>query len=261
MKKKPGYTSIPLSFNRRAVIASASVNKGKSTFHAITETDISIPRALMEDQYQKTGEKPSLTAYVVCCLSRTLKNHPQLNSFRRKNRLVILDGVTVNVLVEREYLGETVPESFGISEAQNKSVLQVQREIREARQASGKNLGSLSGMTWVRFIPPSLIRTFFRIADRDIRLGIRYGKVAVTSIGMFSREPVWFVPHGTATVLVAIGGIVERVIPVGNGFESREHLCLTVSFDHDIVDGAPAARFMKDFLEEVRSGALLDTLK
>lgn len=31
--------------------------------------------------------------------------------------------------------------------------------------------------------------------------------------------------------------------------EIREYLCLTLSFDHDIIDGAPAARFTQQFRE------------
>jgi pyruvate/2-oxoglutarate dehydrogenase complex dihydrolipoamide acyltransferase (E2) component len=34
----------------------------------------------------------------------------------------------------------------------------------------------------------------------------------------------------------------------------RETLCLTVSFNHDIIDGAPAARFVKRLSELVKSG-------
>jgi pyruvate/2-oxoglutarate dehydrogenase complex dihydrolipoamide acyltransferase (E2) component len=37
--------------------------------------------------------------------------------------------------------------------------------------------------------------------------------------------------------------------------ENREYLCLTVSFDHDIVDGAPAARFIQRFKDLVESGS------
>jgi len=40
-------------------------------------------------------------------------------------------------------------------------------------------------------------------------------------------------------------------------FEPREYLSLTGSFDHNIVDGAPAARFMNQFLETVKSGRYL----
>jgi pyruvate/2-oxoglutarate dehydrogenase complex dihydrolipoamide acyltransferase (E2) component len=69
---------------------------------------------------------------------------------------------------------------------------------------------------------------------------------------------LWAIPLvGGATVGVAVGGIVERP-RVNNGqLETREHLCLTISFNHDIVDGAPAARFVKRFSELLMSGELL----
>jgi pyruvate/2-oxoglutarate dehydrogenase complex dihydrolipoamide acyltransferase (E2) component len=38
----------------------------------------------------------------------------------------------------------------------------------------------------------------------------------------------------------------------------REYLSLTISFDHDIVDGAPAARFMRRLKELIESGYGLD---
>ena len=50
-------------------------------------------------------------------------------------------------------------------------------------------------------------------------------------------------------MVVTVGSIVQR--------EGREHLCLTVSFDHAIVDGAPAARFMRRLAELIRGGQLL----
>ena len=86
----------------------------------------------------------------------------------------------------------------------------------------------------------------------------RYGKVAVTAVGMFSKEPVWFIPHGTATVLLTIGSISNKVVEIDGKFESREHLCITASFDHDIVDGAPAARFMSEFGTLLKSGEILE---
>jgi len=88
-----------------------------------------------------------------------------------------------------------------------------------------------------------------------------YGKVAVTSVGMFSREPVWFIPHGSATVLITVGSISNKVVQAGGEIVSREHLNLTVSFDHDIVDGAPASRFMHRFIEIVKSGSILQEVK
>jgi pyruvate/2-oxoglutarate dehydrogenase complex dihydrolipoamide acyltransferase (E2) component len=82
--------------------------------------------------------------------------------------------------------------------------------------------------------------------------------VSVTAVGMFNKDSVWFIPHGTATVLVTVGGISEKVIKVEDNIVAREHLCLTVSFDHNIVDGAPAARFVKQFTETIKNGNLLN---
>jgi hypothetical protein len=150
-------------------MASASVNREKDTFHSLKEVDISEPGLLMNEHFGRTGEKLLLTAHIVACLAQALKNHPHLNSFRRGNQLVILDDVTFNVLIEREYAGEKVPEPIGIREAQKESYQQINAEIRAAQIQSGEQMGSLSGTTWVRLIPGFLLRTFFRMADRLIR--------------------------------------------------------------------------------------------
>jgi pyruvate/2-oxoglutarate dehydrogenase complex dihydrolipoamide acyltransferase (E2) component len=74
---------------------------------------------------------------------------------------------------------------------------------------------------------------------------------------MFGEGALWFVPLSGATVAVTVGSIVPRPVAVEGRIESREHLCLTVSFNHDIVDGAPAARFLKSFGEVLKSGEVL----
>ena len=55
-------------------------------------------------------------------------------------------------------------------------------------------------------------------------------------------------------------GIVDRPILTPGGLEEREHLCLTVSFDHDIIGGAPAARFLQRFKEIIEEGKSLQRL-
>jgi pyruvate/2-oxoglutarate dehydrogenase complex dihydrolipoamide acyltransferase (E2) component len=257
MNKDFGYTSIPMTFNRRAVIASATVTKEKNAIHCVTEVDISIPRELIQQHFQNTGEKLSMTAYIVTCLAHVIKDHPLLNSFHKGRRQIILEDVTVSVLIEREINGEKVPEPIGISKAQLKTHMEIHNEIRTAQKKTGDKLGSFSGLTWVRLIPNIMLRPFIRLADRNIKMAKRYGKICVTAVGMFNKESVWFIPHGTATVLITVGGISVKVIQVDNEIVAREHLCLTASFDHNIVDGSPAARFMKQFTETIKNGSLL----
>ncbi len=257
MKNKIGYKRLPLSINRQAVIASASVTREKNAIHFFTEVDITEPRRLIKAHFERTGEKLSLTAYIVTCLAQVIKEHPGLNSFIKGKKLIVLDDVTISVLIERDIIGEKVPEPVGINQAQTKTLRQIHNEIREAKSQQSDKLGSLSNQTWIRLIPNFLLKTFIRVADQNIHMADVYGKVAVTSIGMFSKEAIWCIPHGSATVLVTIGSISRKVVEIEGCFFSREHLCLTVSFDHNIVDGAPAARFMNQFIETIKSGNLL----
>ena len=240
-----------------AVRASASVTREKNTIHGFTEIDITIPRRLIGEYFEQTGEKLSFTAYIVFCLAQTMKKYPQFNSFISGREFVILDDVTISVLAERDIEGEKVPEPIGIQRAQQKSFLDIHKEIRSAKQVTSDKLGSISGAEWFRIIPDFLLKTFIRMADRNITMGKRYGKVAVTAMGMFTEGAVWFIPHGSATVLVTVGSISNKVVEIDGEFVSREHLCVTVSFNHDIVDGAPAARFINDFVHIVKSGELL----
>lgn len=249
---------MPLSIGRQMVAVSASVTKEKNTIHCMTEVDITVPRLLIKEYFEKTGIKLSFTAYIVTCLAKTISKYPQFNSFIKGRKLVLLDDITISVLIEREIAGEYVPEPFGILEAQKKNYLQIHKEIREAQKEKGSHLESLSGEKWLHLIPFSILKLFIRVADKNIHMAKKYGKIAVTAIGMHCKEPIWFIPHGSATVLITIGSINKKVIELDNQFVSREHLCLTVSFDHDIVDGAPAARFMNDLIKEIKNGELIE---
>ena len=260
MTKKQGYQVVPFTIIRRMVAASASVGHQQNNIQAIIEIDISEPRRFIQEYQERTGERLSLTAYIVACLAKAVAEHPHLNSFRKGRNHILLDDITISVLVERELDGEMVPENLGIRTAQTKTLRQIHDEIRAAQDHDNDKLGGLSGMTWVRFIPSFLFRIFIRLASKNIGMMKRYGAVGVTAVGMFGskNQAMWLVPLvGGATVAVAVGGIVERPCVRVDQLETHEHLCLTVTFNHDIVDGAPAARFLKRFSELLTSGEQL----
>lgn len=252
-----GYKKLPLSFGRKMVAVSASITREKNTIHSLTEVDITKAREMMKLHFEQTGNKLSLTAYIVGCLAKTISLYPDFNSFIKRKNLIVLDDLTISVLIERDVSGEKVPEPFGIQQVQMKSISEIQQEIRKAQEIKSDQIGSLSNYTWVKFIPVFLLKQFIRFAESNIKLAKAYGKVCVTSVGMFSKEKVWFIPHGSATVLLTVGSIDNKVVKIDNEFVEREHLCLTVSFNHDIVDGAPAARFMNDLISIIKSGELI----
>jgi pyruvate/2-oxoglutarate dehydrogenase complex dihydrolipoamide acyltransferase (E2) component len=236
------------------VAASSAVGREKDTIHLMTEVDITEPRRLIAEHRERTGERLSLTGYVVTCLARTLDEFPRFNSFRKGSRLIVLDDLTISVLFEREIDGENIPEPVGIQAANRKTYRQVNDELRAAQQQAGQRLGSATGTAWIRFIPSFLLRTFIRLASRNIGMQKRFGVVGVTAVGMFGSGPMWLIPLTSATVTVAVGAIAKRPVLIDDGLQEREHVCLTVSFDHDIVDGGPAARFTGRFAELLSSG-------
>jgi pyruvate/2-oxoglutarate dehydrogenase complex dihydrolipoamide acyltransferase (E2) component len=53
---------------------------------------------------------------------------------------------------------------------------------------------------------------------------------------------------------VTLGGIEEKPGVVNGEIAIREYLSVTISFDHDVIDGAPAARFAQRLKELIESG-------
>ena len=80
------------------------------------------------------------------------------------------------------------------------------------------------------------------------------GTVAVTSVGMFGGgHSGWgLTPTGSSLGLV-VGGTAWKPAIVEGRVEPREILNLTVMFDHDVIDGAPATRFTRRLVELIES--------
>jgi len=89
----------------------------------------------------------------------------------------VLDDLTISVLFEREIDGENVPEPVGIQAANRKTYRQLNDKLRAAQQHAEQRLGSAPGTEWIRFIPSFLLRSFVRLASRNIGMQKRFGVV------------------------------------------------------------------------------------
>lgn len=56
------------------------------------------------------------------------------------------------------------------------------------------------------------------------------------------------------TLQLTLGGIARKPGVVEERIEIRDYLDVTISLDHDLVDGAPAARFTQRLRELIESG-------
>jgi pyruvate dehydrogenase E2 component (dihydrolipoamide acetyltransferase) len=57
--------------------------------------------------------------------------------------------------------------------------------------------------------------------------------------------------------ILAVGAIADRVVAVGGQAAVRPILTLTLSSDHRVIDGAGAARFLKDVVAAISDACAL----
>jgi len=82
----------------------------------------------------------------------------------------------------------------------------------------------------------------------------KMGNVAITSIGMIGNVNGWFIPTSVHPVCFGIGKISKKPVVVNDKVEIREILNMTVLLDHDVIDGAPMARFLSVLTDNIENG-------
>jgi hypothetical protein len=112
----------------------------------------------------------------------------------------------------------------------------------------------LEGFKALLFLPILLSRFLLWMLGRYPQVLKKYwGTVTMTAVGMFGKGAGWGIPIA-GTLMITVGGIGEKPGVVDGQIAIREYLSLTMSFDHDIIDGAPAARFTERLKELIESG-------
>jgi hypothetical protein len=82
----------------------------------------------------------------------------------------------------------------------------------------------------------------------------RFGTTYVTSVSGFTDVSGFAVPFfegQNRPLAFAIGNLVKKPGVVNSEIKIREYLSMTVSFNHDLVDGAPAARFINRLKQRI----------
>jgi hypothetical protein len=72
--------------------------------------------------------------------------------------------------------------------------------------------------------------------------------------GMIGNVKGWVIPVSFLPVCFALGSIVKKPGVFKERIEVREYLQMTILIDHDVIDGAPAARFVTRLTDLIESG-------
>ncbi len=252
---KESFQTISMPRQRRFSIDAGRMGRHKHIVHGLAEMDVTLARQEIQGYKERTGERLSFSAYIANCLGEAIGRHQHLHAYRDwRGRLVIFENVNIVIMVEAELEGRKVPMPYILKAVNKKSFLDLHKEIRSV-QASPAKSQEARFMRWFLVLPWPFRRSFYWVVQRMPHyFRENSSSVLMTAVGMFSRGGGWAITMPTHTLVVALGGIAQKPGVVEGQIVPREYLHVTISIDHDIVDGAPAARFANDFRTLVESG-------
>jgi len=251
----PGYALRRVPGERQPVLDRLVGASRRFQVHALLEIDVTEPRSRIVDAESRV----TWTGFVIATVARAVALHPEVNVRKAGTHLLYFDHVDIGATVERYWNGRAVLDIVVIPDADQKSCTEISQILHCAKHGPGQQRPR-SGLTraLVR-LPGPLRRAVIRMAATRPRVAATFGPaVGVTSLGMFTRGWGWAIPVAPLTVITTVGGIVDRPVVRDGHIVARSMLPLTLSFDHAVVDGAPAARFCETLRVLTESAAAFE---
>ncbi|NMB97504.1 MAG: 2-oxo acid dehydrogenase subunit E2, partial [Clostridiaceae bacterium] len=196
-----------------------------ATFDA---TEILNYRKIIKKNKDKLGlQNITINDIILYAVSRTLLNHKSLNAHFLDDKMKLFNVVNLGVAVDTER-GLMVPT---VMYANKKSLNEISAEVKVLASECQKGT-----------INPDLLKG---------------GTFTVTNLGMLDIESFTPVINPPQTGILGVNNVVQRVREVNGQYEYYPAMGLSLTFDHRAVDGAPAARFLKELKENLENFSVL----
>jgi pyruvate/2-oxoglutarate dehydrogenase complex dihydrolipoamide acyltransferase (E2) component len=256
------YRIIPFPKIRRLMVDGGRMARQKHIVHGLVEMDVTCARQAIRNHKARRGETLSFTAFIMTCLGRAVAMNKHMHAYRVWwDRLVIFEDVDINTMFEVEVDGHKIIRPHIIRAVNRKTFRDVHEEIR-GFQAKHQGSRGAKFISWFVLLPGLIRRLVLGFLFQNPRmLKEMNGTVSLTAVGMFGSGAGWAIPATNHTLQITLGGIAQKPALINGQLENREYLCVTVSLDHDIIDGAPAARFIERLKELIESGYGLEEIR
>ncbi len=184
------------------------------------KADITALEALRKQygpQVEKAGGKLTVTAIALKIVAAALKKFPQFNSSidQANNEIVYKKSIHVGVAADTER-GLLVPV---IRNVDTKGIFELAAELAKVSEKARGGKLSLDEMQGGGFT----ITNLGGIGGTSFTPIVNWPEVAILGMSRGAQEPLWN----------------------GSSFEPRLMLPLSLSYDHRVIDGADAARFLR----------------
>ncbi len=216
-------TEIPVKGIRKA-IASAMRNSAYSKPHVSMMIDVQLDemlemKAFLKNKYPE--KRITLTGLLALAVRSALEECPYINGTATEDTITLSDSVNLGIAVDAEG-GLLVP------------VI--------------KNIGAMSGLELFE-------------AVNHAAMGCREGTLAPSDYagGTFTISNVgatgvkYFTPiiNSPEIAILGVGASTKEAVVVNGEVRERTMIGLSLSFDHAVVDGSPAGRFLKTLKEKI----------
>ncbi len=226
------FEEVKLS-NIRKVIAKA-MHQSLSTTAQLTlntsfdATEILDYRKKLKSNKEQLGlENITLNDIVLYAVAKTLLKHRELNAHLVDDKMLLFNNVNLGVAIDTDR-GLMVPNIFN---ANLKSLNEISAEVKAKAQECQKGT-----------INPDYLKG---------------GSFTVTNLGAMGIESFTPVLNPPQTGILGVSAIVQRIKEINGEYEFYPAMGLSLTFDHRAVDGAPAAKFLKDLTINLENFNLL----
>lgn len=222
----PPVRTIPFAGMRRAI--AEGMTESLRTMAQVTLTTEGDVTALVEfhERLKRTADV-TLTAVLVKAVAVALRRHPILNATLVGDEIRLLPEINVGVGVALED-GLIVPV---IRNADRRTLVEIDGELK--RLAEGARAGTLG-------------------VDE-----VTGGTFTITNLGMYGVDAFTPIINPPEAAILGVGRVVEKPAVYRGEIARRSLLTLSLTFDHRIVDGAPAAAFLQTLRELLEQPALV----
>jgi hypothetical protein len=267
MSDKVGpYRVVDLSAGRRIWLNVLDLPAPRNCMYGLLEVDVTRARQFIAEHKTRTGETLSFTGFLTYCLARAVDEDKSVQAYLKGHKQIVLfDDVNVGLMVENNAGTKSSLMGTVIAGANHMTFREIHEEIRAAQsRPAPPNKGMPTWFRKAMLLPwplSSLFKALLTLSmRRDPMIPVTMGgTVGVTAVGMFGEGHCgWGLFPVNQVLGLIVGSIAWKPAVVEGRVEPREILHLTVMFDHDIVDGAPAARFTRRLVEFIESGYGLD---
>jgi len=224
---KAARETMPITGIRRAIFDNMFMSLSKTaqlTLHTEASAEALVElRARLNKQVSGEEARFSYNAILVKIAAAALRQHPRINASVDGDEIRVWQQIHIGVAMESE-------DALLVPVVRNpdlKSFSEINRELNELIKKTKAN----------RLLPDDLANGTFTISN-----------LGFADIDHFT--PILRPPE---SALLGVGRIVEKPVVKEGEILSQSMLSLSLTFDHRIIDGAPAARFLKtvkDIIED-----------